>query len=90
MDLRSSTWLLPFLGGIVLITWFGSDQDNPLLSATQATWAVVVISLGCFYFARKLTISPEETKQYFAQIEAARLEELEIQNPDDAAFLDVK
>ena len=90
MDLRSASWLVPFLGGIVVITWLGSEHGNQRLTATQATLAVAAVSLVSFYVARKLAISPEETRQYFAQIEAARLEELEEQNPDDAAFLDVK
>ena len=90
MDLRCASWLVPFLGVIVLITWLSSDQGTHWLSATQAILAVAAVSLGSFYFARRLTIPSAETRQYFAQIEAARLEELEEQNPDDAAFLDVK
>ena len=71
MDLRSASWLIPFLGGIVLITWLGSDQGNQRLSATEASLALAAVSLGSFYFARRLIIPAAETKQYFAQIEAA-------------------
>ena len=71
MDLRSALWLLPFLGGIVLMTWFGGHGGSQALTETQATFAVVGISIGCYYFARKLAISPAQTKEYYAQIEAA-------------------
>ena len=87
MDLLSAVWLLPFLGGIVLITWLGSEQSDHWLSEKQATWTVAILSLGCFYLARKLTISPEDTQKYFAQIEAARIEGKDV---DSGEFLEMK
>ena len=53
------------------MTWFGGHGGSQALTETQATFAVVGISIGCYYFARKLAISPAQTKEYYAQIEAA-------------------
>jgi hypothetical protein len=78
MDLRSAIWLVPFLGGIVLMTWFGGHGGGQTLTETQACLAVIGISLGCYYFARQLAISPEQTREYFEQIEAARIEDSRI------------
>ena len=78
MDLRSAIWLVPFLGGIVLMTWFGGHGGGQNLTETQACLAVIGISLGCYYFARQLAISPEQTREYFEQIEAARIEDSRI------------
>ena len=87
MDLLSAVWLLPFLGGIVLLTWLGSEQGDHRLSDEQAIWAVAILSLGCFYLARKLIISPEDTQKYFAQIEAARVDGKDV---DSGEFLEMK
>ena len=87
MDLPSALWLLPFLGGIVLITWLGGHHGNAILTETQATWSVIGLSLGCYYLARRLAISPEDTQKYFEQIEAARLESEYV---DEGAYHDVK
>ena len=71
MDLRSAIWLVPFLGGIVLVTWCGGHGGSHALTETQATFAVIGSSIACYYFARKLPISPAQTREYYAQIEAA-------------------
>ena len=78
MDLRSAIWLVPFLGGIVLMTWFGGHGGSQDLTETQALLAVIGISLGCYYFARQLAISPEKTREYFEEIEAASIEDFKV------------
>lgn len=58
-----------------LVRGHGGGQT---LTETQACLAVIGISLGCYYFARQLAISPEQTREYFEQIEAARIEDSRI------------
>ena len=60
------------------MTWFGGHGGSQDLTETQALLAVIGISLGCYYFARQLAISPEKTREYFEEIEAASIEDFKV------------
>ena len=75
IDLRSASWMFPFLAGLVLLTWLGGHDGAKKIQDWQGAVAVAVWSLICYYIARPLAIHPEQTQAYFDQIEAAHQED---------------
>jgi amino acid transporter len=92
IDYRAATWILPWLVGLILISWFGRYDGSPptvfgvTLTATRhiGNWydilVVAVFSLAIYYWAVQSTMSKEKVIAAVEDVEgeAAASEELTV------------
>jgi len=75
LDLRSgATWMLPWLGGLALISYLGNYGGRGVLTFGTAVPIIFVFSLAIYALAMWSRLSPEEMERH---IEASRAESAE-------------
>jgi amino acid transporter len=89
LDLRSATWLVPWLVALLIISWLGRYDGSPttvfgvtlVASHRIGEWwdlvAVAAMSLGIYYWAQATAMSPEKVQQAVTEVEAEASIELE-------------
>jgi len=89
LDLRSATWLVPWLGALLILSWLGRYDGNPTrvfgltLVASQrlGNWwdlvAVAVMSLVIYYWATNSAMTTDKVQTAVAEVETEASIELE-------------
>ena len=89
LDLRSATWLVPWLAALLIISWLGRYDGNPTkvfgvtLVATQrlGEWwdllAVAAMSLVIYYWASATAMSRDKVQAAVTEVEAEASIELD-------------
>jgi amino acid transporter len=89
LDLRSATWLVPWLVALLVLSWLGRYDGNPThvfgltLVASQrlGNWydllAVAAMSLVIYYWATNTAMKPEKVQEAVAEVESEASIELE-------------
>jgi amino acid transporter len=89
LDLRSASWLLPWLGSLLLISWLGRYDGNPthvfgltLVSSKHLhEWldlgVVAAMSLVIYYWASATAMSREKVQAAVSEVESEASIELE-------------
>jgi amino acid transporter len=63
LDWRGCLWMWPYLGGLALLSYFGSFGDNKFHEPWDLI-AVAAFSLGIYYFAVSVRLDPELVHEY--------------------------
>lgn len=68
LDLRAGSWVLPWLAGLTLVSWFGDyDGGLKLLGFGTAIPVVLLLSALIYVMAYRMRLSPQEAQTYIAE-----------------------
>ncbi|HET6154396.1 MAG TPA: APC family permease [Marmoricola sp.] len=72
LDLRAGAWVLPWLVGLTVISYFGNYPEPAAgnlvdLNFAVSTLLLLVLSVGIYVMAFKLRLSPEEARAYIEE-----------------------
>ena len=81
-DWRGSSWLWPYFGGMVVISFIGAS-DFGGLGVIPFGWDILVVmafSLAIYFYAMTVRLTPEEVRSHVADAreEAEEVEELAV------------
>ncbi len=74
LDMRASFWILPWLGGLTLISWIGSFPEPAAGNLMKLNFEVsllllLALSIFVYVIAHMMRLSPEAAKAYIAESE---------------------
>ncbi len=78
LDLKNAAWLLPYVGGLMLVTWLGGHGG---ISSIPSGWALAIVvgwCLLCYAFALPLALHANEAKEYAKRLEALHRDSEEV------------
>jgi amino acid transporter len=75
LDFRAALWLLPYLGGLMLITWLGGHGGSHLITHGWALAIVTCWCLLCYAVALPLALSSNKARHYAQLLDAMHEEE---------------